>query len=142
MRHREIYGLCKAPQLALNLSTPFRTGGGLGWKEDGKLRRPLGIVNLFPWRGSRVKRVTSCLLDDCLRDDLLPFPIPCSLLPYPIPAHQYQLAVPHIRGRMGPNQLLFLCTKLYPGEQYSQRGLTCEWEVMQKLRENWLRDPL
>lgn len=50
-------------------------------------------------------------------------------------SHQYQLAVPHISGRMGPSQLLLLCTKMYPGEQLSQRGLTYEWEITEELRE-------
>lgn len=53
---------------------------------------------------------------------------------FPI-SHQYQLAVPHIRGRLGPSQLLLLCTKMYPGEQHSQRGLTYEWETTEELRE-------
>lgn len=126
-------GLHKAIQLAFNLSSPFRTSGwGVRWggrrmkrwmtlncSEFLLLERELNGASLstpsvwLPWKWSPTR----------------PHPIL-----FPI-SHQYQLAVPHIRGRMGPSQWLLLCTKMYPGEQHSQRRLTYEWETTEELRE-------
>ena len=90
-------------------------------------------MSLFSRKGSRARQVTPGFFVWCLGNDLLLFPTPFSPLPYS--SHVYQLAVPHITGRMGPNQLLLLCTKMYPGEHHSQRGLTYEWVIAEEPRE-------
>ena len=104
-------------------------------EEEGglKLWRPLSTVSLFPGKGSRVRQVTPGLLDVAL--EIISFASPPLSLPYLIPSHWYQLAVPHIRGRTWPSQLLLLCTKTYPGEQHSQRGFTYEREITEEPRE-------
>ena len=38
--------------------------------------------------------------------EIIPFSSPSLPLPFLLPSHQYQLALPHIKGRMGPSQLV------------------------------------
>lgn len=132
LKHREMYGLHKAIHLAFNLSFPFRNGMQ---KRMWKLVA-FNYSEFILQEREQSEASHSRLIVCCLGNDLLLFPTLFSPLPYP--SHVYQLAVPHIRGRMGPNQLLLLCTKMYPGEHHSQRGLTYEWVIAEEPRETGL----
>lgn len=98
LKHRGTYGLRKAVHLAFNPSSHSGVGGGRRIKTVA----PLSIVSLFPAKGSTVRQVTPGLLYVAL--EIISFASPPLSLPYLIPSHWYQLAVPHIRGRMWPSQ--------------------------------------
>lgn len=110
--------------------SPFRTGelGG-----GGKTVKAFKYSEFLP--SERAEWSQSLHAFCMIALEIISFSSPTLPLPYLNPSHQYQLAVPYIKGRMGPSQLLLLRTKMYPGEQHSQRGLTFEWEITEELRE-------
>lgn len=115
LRHTDMYGPYKTVQLAFNSTSPIRTGARM---ED-KKSQAFKYSEFLPLEGGQWGKA---LHDSCMIALEIIFFCPSLPLSFLMPSHQNQLAVPHIKGRMRPSQLLLLCIKLYPGEQHSQRG--------------------